>query len=113
MTQVLSISATTAAFAADASKASVRVPRTTEVEVAIDELARKAVQSDDERLKAILNVVRPPALQIYFLTASQRGQPHTSLEEAKAAYVQQQNSFEKPKNYKPAVNVSSPSGEGE
>lgn len=113
MTQVLSISATTAAFAADASKAPVRVPRSTEVEVAIDELARKAVQSDDERLKAILNVVRPPALQIYFLTASQRGQPHTSLEEAKAAYVQQQNSFEKPKVAKEAVASSVASGEGE
>lgn len=90
MTQVLSVSATTAGYASDAMKPPGRIARTTDVEVAIHELARKAVNSEDQRLKAILNVVRPPALQIYFLTAAERGQPQTSLAEAKAAYNQQQ-----------------------
>lgn len=95
MTQVLSISANTAAYASEAMKPPGRVPRTTDVEMAIDELARKAVQSDDQRLKAILNVVRPPALQIYFLTASQRANPQATLDEAKAAYdLQQQQAAE-------------------
>jgi PHP family Zn ribbon phosphoesterase len=94
MTQVLSVSATTAGYVSDVAKPPMRIARTTEVEVAINELARKAVSSEDERLKAILNVVRPPALQIYFLTASQRGQPQSSLTEAKAAYLQQQQVIE-------------------
>ena len=96
MTQVLSVSATTAGYASDAVKPPGRIARTTDVEVAIHELARKATNSEDERLKAILNVVRPPALQIYFLTASQRGQPQSSFEEAKAAYEQQQKVVDPP-----------------
>jgi hypothetical protein len=90
MTQILSVSANTAAYVSEAMKSPGRIPRTTDVEVAIDELARKAGQSDDERLKAILNVVQPPALQIYFLTSSQFNNPKASLAEAKAAYDQQQ-----------------------
>jgi hypothetical protein len=90
MTQVLSVSANTAAYVSEAMKPPGRTPRTTDVEVAIDELARKAGQSDDVRLKAILNVVRPPALQIYFLTASQYDNPKATLAEAQAAYDQQQ-----------------------
>lgn len=94
MTQVLSVSATTAGYISDAVKPPGRIPKTTDVEIAIHELARKAVNSEDQRLKAILNVVRPPALQIYFLTASQRGQPQSSFHEAKAAYEQQQQVIE-------------------
>lgn len=86
MTQVLSVSANTAAYASEAIKPPMRVSRHTDVEIAINELARKANQSDDVRLKAILSVVKPPALSLYFLTAGREHNHQATLDEASSAY---------------------------
>lgn len=87
MTQVLSVSATTAAYALEAQKPVQRVSRKSEVEHAIEELARKAETGDDFQLRGLMTAVRPPALTLYFLTAaSQRQEPQTTLSEAVEAY---------------------------
>lgn len=87
MTQVLSVSANTAAYALEAVKPSQRVPRKSEVEEAIHELARKAEGGDDFQLRGMMTVIKPPALTLYFLTvASQRHEPQTTLEQAVEAY---------------------------
>jgi len=92
MTQVLSVSANTAAYALEAVKPSQRVPRRSEVEEAIHELARKAENSDDFQLRGMMTVIKPPALTLYFLIASsQRQEPQATLEQAVEAY--EENSF--------------------
>ncbi len=87
MTQVLSVSANTAAYALEAVKPSPRVPRRSEVEEAIHELARKAENGDDFQLRALMTAIKPPALTLYFLTnASQRHEPQATLDQAVEAY---------------------------
>lgn len=86
MAQVLSVSATTAAYASEATKPIQRVPRRSDVEQAIHELAKKAEMGDDVKLKALMTVVRPPSLALYFLTASQHQNPQATLEQAQEAY---------------------------
>lgn len=87
MTQVLSVSANTAAYAHEAAKPAQRAPRRSEVEEAIQELARRAEQGDDNKLKALMTVIKPPALTLYFLTAaSQRHEPQVTIEQAQEAY---------------------------
>ena len=86
MAQVLSVSATTAAYASEATKPIQRVPRRTDIEQAIHELAKKAESGDDLQLKALMTVVRPPSLALYFLTASQHHNPQATLEQAQEAY---------------------------
>ncbi len=87
MTQVLSVSANTAAYALEAVKPSQRVPRKSEVEEAIHELARKAEGGDDFQLRGMMTVIKPPALTLYFLTvASQRQEQQATLEQAQKAY---------------------------
>ncbi|KAA3504161.1 hypothetical protein DXM27_02540 [Rhizobium rhizogenes] len=87
MTQVLSVSANTAAYALEAVKPPQRVPRRTEVEEEIHALARKAENGDDFQLRALMTAIKPPALTLYFLTAaSQRHEPQATLEQAVEAY---------------------------
>ncbi|MCZ4433119.1 hypothetical protein O3S81_25765 [Agrobacterium sp. SOY23] len=98
MTQVLSVSANTAAYALEAVKPSQRVPRKSEVEDAIHELARNAERGDDFQLRGMMTVIKPPALTLYFLTvASQRNEPQATLEQAVEAY-EENNSTSKSKN---------------
>ncbi|EGL62752.1 hypothetical protein AGRO_4529 [Agrobacterium sp. ATCC 31749] len=98
MTQVLSVSANTAAYALEAVKPSQRVPRKTEIEDAIHELARKAERGEDFQLRGMMTVIKPPALTLYFLTAaSQRQEPQATLEQAVEAY-EENNSPQKSKN---------------
>ncbi|AVH41547.1 hypothetical protein EXN32_16940 [Agrobacterium tumefaciens] len=92
MTQVLSVSANTAAYALEAMKPPQRVPRKSEVEEAIHELARKAENGDDFQLRGLMTTIKPPALTLYFLIASsQRQEPQATLEQAVEAY--EENSF--------------------
>ena len=87
MTQVLSVSANTAAYALEAVKPSQRVPRKTEIEDAIHELARKAERGEDFQLRGMMTVIKPPALALYFLTvASQRQEQQATLEQTQQAY---------------------------
>ncbi|MBO9654301.1 MAG: hypothetical protein J7562_08230 [Agrobacterium tumefaciens] len=95
MTQVLSVSANTAAYALEAVKPSQRVPRKSEVEDAIHELARNAERGDDFQLRGMMTVIKPPALTLYFLTvASQRNEPQATLEQAVEAYEENNSTSE-------------------
>ena len=86
MTQVVSVSATTAAYAMENVKAPVRVSRSSYVEENTRILAERAAESEDFQLRALVNVVQPPALALYFLTASQKNFAQASLKETLEAY---------------------------
>ena len=93
MTQVLSVSANTAAYALEAMKPPQRVPRKSEVEEAIHELARKAEHGDDFQLRGLMTAIKPPALTLYFLIASShRHAPQATLEQAVEAYEENSTS---------------------
>ncbi|MDI6835570.1 hypothetical protein [Ciceribacter thiooxidans] len=87
MPQVVTVSATTAAYAMEATKPPQRVPRGTLVEEQLQVFAERAAKGDDFRLRAILTVVQPPALSLHFLTAGQAKHEQATLKEALAAYL--------------------------
>ena len=49
-------------------------------------LAQQAAQSEDLRLRALVNVVQPPALALYFLTSTQQRFEQATLKETIEAY---------------------------
>lgn len=86
MTQVVTVSATTAAYAMESSKPPQRTSRNTFVEESTRLLAEKAATSEDFQLRALVNIVQPPALALYFLTASQKHLAQASLKDTLEAY---------------------------
>lgn len=86
MTQVLSVSATTAGYASDSIKPPQRASKATMVEENTRLLAEEAAAGDDFQLRALVSVVQPPALALYFLTASQKALGQASLKETIEAY---------------------------
>jgi hypothetical protein len=79
MVQVVTVSANTAAYAAEALKPSARVSGVSQSENEVE-------KSGDFERKAILNVVQPPALSLFFLTAER--QPDNTLRRAQQEYLQ-------------------------
>lgn len=89
MTGVITVSATTAAYAAEPIKPAHRVTGGQLMEAAMKDWAEKASQTDDPRQRNLLNLVHPPALAVFFLTAGdQQKLPQSSREMADAAYAQ-------------------------
>lgn len=86
MVQVVTISATTAAYAAEALKPSARVSGASASEKTVHALAAEARKSGDFEQRALLNVVPPPALALFFLTAEK--QPDNTLLRAQQEYLQ-------------------------
>ncbi|MFA7416718.1 MAG: hypothetical protein WC048_19805 [Rhizobium sp.] len=86
MTQVVSVSANTAAYAMEAVKPPQRTPRGSFVEETIRAFAENAAASEDFQLRALVNVVQPPALALYFLTATQTKTEQATLKETLEAY---------------------------
>ena len=86
MVQVVTVSANTAAFAVEPLKASARVSGSSPSEQTVKALAAQARKSGDLQQKALMNVVQPPALALFFLTADQH-QPQTTLEMARQEYL--------------------------
>ena len=86
MVQVVTVSANTAAYAAEPLKASARVSGSSPSEQTIKALAAQARKSGDFQQKALMNLVQPPALALFFLTAEQQ-QPQTTLEMARQEYL--------------------------
>ena len=86
MVQVVTVSANTAAYAAEPLKASARVSGSSPSEQTIKALAAETRKNGDFQQKALLNVVQPPALALFFLTA-EKDQPQTTLDMARAAYL--------------------------
>ena len=69
MTSVVTVSATTAAYAAEPVKPASRVTGSSFTEASLEALTKKAVQAADPAEKVIFNVIRPPALALFFLTS--------------------------------------------
>ena len=103
MTQVVTVSANTAAFAAEPLKPSARVSGTTPSEKTIQALAAEARQSGDLEQRALLNVVQPPALALFFLTVER--QPGNTLLRAEQEYLQDQ--VERPDEGEPQEDLPS------
>lgn len=85
MTQVVTVSPTTAGYASDAYKP--RDTRYSPMETAISEWHARAVASADAYDRGLLNVVRPPSLQLAFLTVHHEQYRPVSVDEAIAEYA--------------------------
>jgi hypothetical protein len=85
MVQVVTVSANTAAYAAEPLKASARVSGSSPSEQTVKALAAQARKSGDLQQKVLMNVVQPPALALFFLTAEQ--QPQSTLDMARQEYM--------------------------
>lgn len=86
MVQVVTVSANTAAYAAETLKPSARVSGVSPSEKTVHALAAEARRSGDYEQRALLNVVQPPALALFFLTAER--QPDNTLSRAYDEYLQ-------------------------
>jgi hypothetical protein len=86
MVQVVTVSASTAAYAAEALKPSARVSGVSQSDKTVHALAAEARRSGDFEQRALLNVVAPPALALFFLTAEK--QPDNTLLRAQQEYLQ-------------------------
>lgn len=69
MTQVVTVSANTAAYAMEAVKPSQRVAGNAFQYEQTRILHEEAVKSTDNRVKALVNLIKPPSLALYFLTS--------------------------------------------
>ncbi|MCM2474934.1 hypothetical protein HGO38_15740 [Rhizobium sp. CG5] len=86
MTQVLTVSATTAGYASDLLKPQLKNVRESIVAQETRIIAEKASRSEDFSLRAVVNVIQPPALALYFLTASQQHNQQATLQQTLEAY---------------------------
>ena len=86
MVQVVTVSATTAGYAAEGLRPSARVSGVSPSEKTVQALAAEVEKSGDFERKAILNIVQPPALSLFFLTAER--QPDNTLMRAQQEYLQ-------------------------
>ena len=84
MVQVVTVSAATAAYAAEALRPSARVSGVSHSDKTVQALAAEARKSGDYEQIALTNVVQPPALALFFLTAEQ--QPDQTLKHAQQEY---------------------------
>jgi len=88
MTQIMTVSASTAAYVMESQKPAVRTARTL-TEESVNAVVEQALQDGDLRLRSWLNVVQPPALALFFMTAEPAEHGQTTVEAAETAYVEQ------------------------
>ena len=86
MVQVVSVSAHTAAYAAEALKPSARVSGTAPSERTVKAIAREAEKSGDADRHSLPNVVQPPSISLFFLTAER--QSDNTYQRAHEEYLQ-------------------------
>jgi hypothetical protein len=86
MVQVVTVSANTAAYAAEALRPSARVSGVSPSDKTVQTLAAEARKSGDFEQRALMNVVQPPALALFFLTAER--QPDGTYQRAHEEYMQ-------------------------
>lgn len=86
MTQVITVSAPTAAYAASAQRPPPGRPLTASpLENTIREWRTKAIENGDPGQKAVLSLVKPPALALLFLTMPSK-LPQVTVDEANQQY---------------------------
>ncbi len=89
MTGIITISAATAAYAVEPVKPAQRVTGGNLMEAAVKAWSEQASQSDDPRQQILMDLVRPPALALFFLTAHMMGRSgQTTRQEAEAHYLE-------------------------
>lgn len=87
MTQVVTVSAVTAAYASQPLKASARVSGSSPAERTLRQLNEETMKGDDGPQSA-MDIVGTSAMTLFFLTAGQkRSQPQTSRKHAEEEYL--------------------------
>jgi len=86
MVQVVTVSANTAAYALEPLRASARISGSSPSEQTTKALAEQARKSGDLQQRALMNVVLPPSLALFFLTADHH-QPQSTLDMARQEYL--------------------------
>lgn len=88
MTDVIAISAATAAYATEPLKASARVSGAGLSQETMQSMSLEARKADAKHQKAMMNIVGPAALALFFLDAGQQQKslPQATLREAEEAY---------------------------
>ena len=87
MTQVVTVSAVTAAYASQPLKASARVSGSSPVEKTMRQLARETMYEGD-RPQVASDVIGTSAMSLFFLTAGEKGsQPQTYRQHAEEEYL--------------------------
>ncbi|MDX3930151.1 MAG: hypothetical protein QHC90_30775 [Shinella sp.] len=89
MTQIVTVSASTAAYAAQGQKQNIRQTGGTPFEQKIHSWSEDAKASGDFQVRAFLTVVQPPALALAFLTSTAHI-PQVTTETAKRLYAENQ-----------------------
>lgn len=88
MTEIVSVSAATAAYATEGLRPSARISGSTHTPETTSRQAQEARAADNLRHAQMMNVVGPPAIAVFFLTAGERNRllQQTTLREAEEAY---------------------------
>ena len=86
MVQVVTVSANTAAYALEPLRANARVSGSSPSEQTTKALAEQARKSGDLQQRVLMNVVLPPSLALFFLTADHH-QPQSTLDMARQEYL--------------------------
>jgi hypothetical protein len=88
MTEIVSVSAATAAYATEGLKPSARVSGSTHTQETAWLQNREARAADNLRHTQMTNIVGPPAIAVFFLTAGERNRvlAQTTRREAEEAY---------------------------
>ncbi|MCL6708401.1 hypothetical protein M8R20_15475 [Pseudomonas sp. R2.Fl] len=86
MTQVVTVSAHTAAYASEAVRKPIRTPRKTDVEENMRTIENNAAQGEDVWKTAPANIVQSSQLSLDFLGANQSRQEQASLKHTIEAY---------------------------
>ena len=88
MTEIMSVSAATAAYATEPLKASARLSGSTNTAETTHTQILEARQTDNAQHARRMNIVGPPALALFFLTAGERGSmlQQATMREAEEAY---------------------------
>jgi hypothetical protein len=89
MTQIVSVSAATAAYATEGLKPSARISGSPHTAEATQLQAREARHADTLRHNQMMDVVGPAAIAVFFLTAGERSRllAQTTRQEAEEAYA--------------------------
>jgi hypothetical protein len=88
MTQIVTVSAATAAYATEGLKPSARISGAMQTQETTQAQVLEARRADTLRHDQMNSIVGPPAIALFFLTAGERGRlmQQTTLREAEDAY---------------------------
>jgi len=88
MTEIVTVSASTAAYATEGLKPSARISGSAQTQESSYLQAREAREADNLRHAQMMDVVGPPAIAVFFLTAGERSRvlEQATMQQAEEAY---------------------------